>query len=154
MKYLFLGVALAAMPVSAMAEDCSCVASGGVTVSSVQGDVHMTGQDGLVSVRPGAILAAGSRLSTGDKGAAQLSGANCELSVPSNTDVSAMPANSGGLCLASTSVIDVPQVGRDAAYGQTLRSAGPILAIGGGIIVAGIAAAASSALDDDDDASD
>ncbi|MCP1198076.1 hypothetical protein [Notoacmeibacter sp. MSK16QG-6] len=156
MKYLFLGVALAAMPVSAMAEDCSCVASSGVVVSAVQGDVHMTGQDGLVSVRPGTTLAAGSRLTTGEKSTAQLSGAGCELSVTPNTDVDVLPATAGGLCVASASVLSLPQVEKNAAYGQTLNgsSAGPILALGGGIIVAGIIAAGASAFDDDDDASD
>lgn len=156
MKHLLLGVAIAALPFSAMAQDCSCVATDGVVVSAVKGDVRMAGQDGLVSVRPGTTLSAGSRLSTGDKSTAMLSGSGCELAVKSNTDVDVLPAAAGGLCLASASVLDVPQIDKQAAYGQSLNgSGGPILfAITGGLIVAGVIAAGASAFDDDDDASD
>ncbi|OXS99404.1 hypothetical protein B7H23_14690 [Notoacmeibacter marinus] len=153
-KYLVLGVALAAFPLNAAAAaDCSCVVSGNVTVSNVSGDVRVTGEEGFASAVPGTVLGVGSRLSTGASSNAELSGAGCDLSVASDTDVDILPADGKGICLATASVTNVPQLNKQAAYGQTLNGAPvPLLVIGGAVIVGGIVAAA--ALSDDNDASD
>ena len=153
-KHLFLGVALAALPFNAAsAADCSCVAAGDVVVSGVSGDVRISGKQGFNAVAPGTALGAGSRLTTGADSAARISGAGCQLSVAPNTDIDVSPVDAGGLCLVSNQVTSVPQVGKDAAYGQTLSVPPlPLLIVGGAIVVAGVAAAV--VLSDDDDASD
>ncbi|MCP1198082.1 hypothetical protein [Notoacmeibacter sp. MSK16QG-6] len=153
-RNLVLGLALAVLPLNAAsAADCSCVASGNVTVSKVTGDVRITGEQGFTSAAPGAVLGAGARLSTGTKSTAKLSGAGCELSVAQDTDVDILPATGNGLCLATASVTSVPQLDKQAAYGQTLSNTPlPIIVIGGAVIVGGVIAAV--ALSDDNDASD
>lgn len=154
-KHLVLGVALAALPLNAAyAGDCSCVASGNLTVSQASGDVRITGEQGFITAVPGAVLGAGARLSTGAKSTAKISGAGCELSVASDTDVDVLPAAGNGLCVASAPVMSVPQLDKQAAYGQTINGVPlPLIIVGGAVVVGGVVAAAV-ALSDDDDASD
>lgn len=154
-KTIFLGVALLAIPTAgAFAQDCSCTAAGPVQVSAVNGDVRIAAENGFAAVEPGSMLDAGARLSTGMDSTAKLAGNGCDLAVAPNTDVEVLPAAAGKLCLAAASVTKVPQLGKDAAYGQSApqQTPTPLLVIGGGLIAAGVAGTILE--NDDDDASE